>query len=76
MKNLFAPPSDKADDIGNEKPKILFSCYFSIPDSNHCNVVDVPKNVFLCPGPDLDLDYDFTIKKVKHIMFVYIFQII
>lgn len=26
-----------------------------------------PENVFLCPGPDLDLDYDLTIKEAEKI---------
>jgi len=46
-----------------DKPKILWSCYFSLPVINlECN--ESPKNVFICQGPDLDLDYDAAIAKV------------
>ncbi|KAK9870755.1 hypothetical protein WA026_009716 [Henosepilachna vigintioctopunctata] len=50
----------------SEKPKILWSSYFSIPDTNELNLNSfVPSNVFLCPGPDSDLDYDLSLKKVR-----------
>lgn len=68
VKNLFLMSSTK-DEFNNEKPKILCSFYFSLPDSNELNVENIPKNVFLCPGPDLDLDYDISIKKVGTIQY-------
>ncbi|VEN53356.1 unnamed protein product [Callosobruchus maculatus] len=56
------------EDIESKKPKVLWSCYFSLPDSNASDVqLKVPDNVFLCTGPDIDLDYDFSVKKAKEI---------
>lgn len=49
----------------DEKPQILCSCYFSLPDSNDLNLKNIPNNVFVCPGADLDLDYDLSVKKVN-----------
>ncbi|XP_044253963.1 rab proteins geranylgeranyltransferase component A 2 [Tribolium madens] len=54
--------------FGSEKAKILWSCYFSIPDSNDLDLrCETPKNVLLCPGPDIDLDYDYAVKNAKTI---------
>ena len=59
VENLFSKFED------DKKPKILWSCFFSIPDSNALDLkTGVPGNVVLCPGPDLDLDYDDAVKKV------------
>lgn len=51
---------------GSKKPNVLYSAYFSIPDTTKVDLAQkcLPSNVFLCPGPDMDLDSDFTIKKV------------
>lgn len=49
-----------------QKPRILWSCYFSIPDSSNLSLNEnVPSNLFLCSGPDLDLDYDLSIQKAR-----------
>lgn len=49
-----------------QKPNVLHSAYFSVPDTSKIDLQkDLPNNVFLCPGPDMDLDYDFTIKQVR-----------
>lgn len=55
--------------VNKEKgPKILWSLYLSVPDSNDLDLCkNTPKNLFICPGPDLDLDYDQSIKKAKAI---------
>lgn len=63
VKNLFSIDSQEED-----KPNILVSFYFSLPDSNNLAIEDIPQNIFFCPGADLDLDYDLSIKKV-HILF-------
>lgn len=48
-----------------DSPKILWSLYYSVPDTNKSNLKEnIPNNVVLCPGPDYDLDYDNSIKKV------------
>lgn len=60
INNLFTLEPDEPN-----KPTVLWSCYFSLPLIN--NLQDnqsSPKNLFICEGPDLDLDYDTTIAKV------------
>lgn len=48
-----------------DSPKILWSLYYSIPDTNNCELnTNTPDNVIVCPGPDMDLDYDNSIAKV------------
>lgn len=64
IENLFYISSNESSQICQEKPMIIFSCYFSLPDSNASSFENIPSNVFLCPGPDIDLDYDISIKKV------------
>ncbi|RZC42111.1 rab proteins geranylgeranyltransferase component A 1 [Asbolus verrucosus] len=60
VENLF----NKSED---GRPDILWSCYFSIPDSNDLDLkTTAPKNVAICPGPDLDLDYDNSVKKIQN----------
>lgn len=47
------------------KPKVLWSLYFSAPDASDLGLREnMPKNVFFCPGPDIDLDYDLSVQKV------------
>lgn len=59
----FSPNVDKSQ---NRKPNVLWSAYFSVPDTSEIELQkQLPSNVFLCPGPDLDLDYDHTIKQVN-----------
>ncbi|KAJ8956172.1 hypothetical protein NQ318_020723 [Aromia moschata] len=68
--NLFNVDNANEKDCSSAKPSVLWSCYFSLPDSNGCNLKEnVPKHVHLCPGPDMDLDYDMSIKKAKEIFF-------
>ncbi|KRT80051.1 hypothetical protein AMK59_8370 [Oryctes borbonicus] len=61
--------SEKEDsDVKDNRPQVLWSFYYSAPDTNHTDLrQDVPENVFLCPGPDSDLDIDLSIKKAKEI---------
>ncbi|XP_072386367.1 rab proteins geranylgeranyltransferase component A 1 [Diabrotica undecimpunctata] len=48
------------------KPLILWSMYFSLPDTNNADLTEgLPDNVFVCPGPDTDLDYDYSVKKAE-----------
>lgn len=64
VQKLFNFENDQSQS-SSAKPKVLWSLYFSAPDTSKSDLKDgVPNNVFLCPGPDLDLDYDFTIQKV------------
>ncbi|CAH2006343.1 unnamed protein product [Acanthoscelides obtectus] len=55
-------------DTESEKPKVLWVCYFSLPDFLSSDVKqNVPDNVFLGTGPDIDSDYDFSVKQAKEI---------
>lgn len=58
--------SEKEDsDMKDNRPAVLWSFYYSAPDVNEVDLRQgVPENVFLCPGPDCDLDMDLSIKKV------------
>lgn len=61
--NLFSQSEE------DNKPRVLWSCYFSIPDTNNLDLkTGIPENVVLCSGPDLDLDYDDAVKKVQLII--------
>ncbi|XP_066252349.1 rab proteins geranylgeranyltransferase component A isoform X2 [Euwallacea similis] len=62
IKNLF-----NINDSLPNRPKILWSCYFSIPLTSDLKFEDVPENMFVCSGPDMDLDYDSAIKKGRSI---------
>nr|XP_023024795.1 rab proteins geranylgeranyltransferase component A 1 [Leptinotarsa decemlineata] len=68
IENLFVFHSQKENLEVDQKPVVLWSSYFSLSDTSNCNLrVGVPENVFLCPGPDLDLDYDMSVDKAKEI---------
>uniref|UniRef100_A0A1B6CWS9 Rab proteins geranylgeranyltransferase component A n=1 Tax=Clastoptera arizonana TaxID=38151 RepID=A0A1B6CWS9_9HEMI len=52
----------------NSKPQLLWSLYFNCPETSDCDLsAYVPKNVHLCSGPDLDLDFEFAVKQAKEI---------
>lgn len=62
VQNLFNVAEEE-----NEKPNVLWSFYYSTPNVMEADLRNgVPQNVFLCSGPDLDLDYDEAIKKVTY----------
>ncbi|KAG5899046.1 hypothetical protein JTB14_000070 [Gonioctena quinquepunctata] len=66
--SLFTLYNHKGSHDSQEKPLVLCSLYFSLPDTGDLDLGgDVPENVFLCPGPDLDLDYDVSVQKAKQI---------
>lgn len=49
----------------SDKPNVLWSFYFSIPDtSEFAGGRIASSNMFVCPGPDSDLDYDSSVEKV------------
>lgn len=65
VNNLFQFSDQVTGDIN--KPKILWSCYFSLPETDGLDLKGTnPPNLFVANGPDLDLDYDSTIKKVRY----------
>ncbi|XP_060532290.1 rab proteins geranylgeranyltransferase component A 1 isoform X2 [Cylas formicarius] len=68
VQNLFTNEVNEENLKAKCKPQILWSCYFSLP--NTCNL-DLKahncKNVYVCGGPDLDLDYDLSMETAKSI---------
>lgn len=58
----------KSERESNSPPIILWSLYFSVPNM-FVQDVQCKKllNTYICPGPDLDLDYDPAIQKAKEI---------
>lgn len=52
----------------NSSPRILWSFYFSAPNT-FSQRLECEKllNTYVCPGPDLDLDYDPAIQRAKEI---------
>ena len=66
---LFA--TDTADEV-DSRPKILWSVFFTQNDTSGMTVNDnLPDNMFVVDGPNLDLDFDYCIEKVSsyHINF-------
>ncbi|XP_046394320.1 rab proteins geranylgeranyltransferase component A [Ischnura elegans] len=50
------------------KPRVLWSMFFNSPETSSFDLAaDAPANVFLCSGPDYDLDFEFAVKQAKDI---------
>ncbi|XP_050532576.1 rab proteins geranylgeranyltransferase component A 1 [Daktulosphaira vitifoliae] len=50
------------------KPQLLYSLYFNCPETSEYDLSrNVPSNVHLCSGPDLEIDYEFAVKQAKTI---------
>jgi hypothetical protein len=48
------------------KPRVLWSMFFNSPETSSFDLAaDAPANVFLCSGPDYDLDFEFAVKQVS-----------
>lgn len=48
------------------KPQVLYALYFNCPETSEYDLSqNVPNNVHLCSGPDLEVDYEFAVKQVK-----------
>lgn len=64
--------SDSAEPSNTEiLPKILWSLYFTIVTTTDiCDFDGLAENLYPCTGPDLDLDYDNSVKKVITITFL------
>ncbi|XP_034936778.1 rab proteins geranylgeranyltransferase component A 1 [Chelonus insularis] len=54
-------------DIENLKPRVLWSLYLNLPASDIKLSNSAPKNIHLCSGPDLELDFDFAVNQAKEI---------
>lgn len=56
----------KSDPGSDLKPQVLWSLFFNCPETSDCDLTaNVPTNVFLCSGPDVDLDFEHAVKQVK-----------
>ena len=54
-------------DEGDSRPKILWSVFFTQNDTSGMTVNgNLPDNMFVVDGPNLDLDFDYCIKKVSY----------
>ena len=51
--------------INEDKPRILYSLYFTLMESSIKNLTEVPPNLFLCSGPNFELDFDSSINQVS-----------
>uniref|UniRef100_A0A0N7ZC84 Rab proteins geranylgeranyltransferase component A n=1 Tax=Scylla olivacea TaxID=85551 RepID=A0A0N7ZC84_SCYOL len=57
----------EADDTSS-KPRIVWSLYFNQVDHSGCDLeTSTPGNLYLCPGPNTDLDYDLAIEQARSI---------
>lgn len=54
-------PEENCD--ATKLPQVLWSLYFTCTDVSF-EGKDMPKNIYSCGGPDLDLDYDNAVKQV------------
>jgi len=60
------PP--EGGEVAGEKPHVLWSLYFNYPaTSDHGLSASIPANVYLCSGPDLDLDFEYAVNQAKEI---------
>ncbi|XP_018335207.1 rab proteins geranylgeranyltransferase component A 2 [Agrilus planipennis] len=67
---LFTKSAENVNIEGGDvenRPQLLWSFYFSVPVSNDFNFQKDLPNIFVCSGPDSDLDYDPSIKIAKGI---------
>lgn len=52
----------------SSKPRIVWSLYFNQVDHSGCDLeTSMPGNLYLCPGPNTDLDYDLAIEQARSI---------
>lgn len=59
VQKLFSQSED------DNRPKVLWSFYCSVPNTNQPGFnAKVSETIYMCPGPDMDLDYDGLIKQV------------
>ncbi|KAL0116105.1 hypothetical protein PUN28_011162 [Cardiocondyla obscurior] len=48
-------------------PQVLWSLYLNLPASDIKLSDSAPSNIYLCSGPDLELDFDFAVNQAKNI---------
>ena len=50
------------------KPQVLWSLYFNCIETSKCYLSpNVPQNVHLCSGPDLELDFEFAVQQAERL---------
>lgn len=50
------------------KSQVLWSLFFNCPETSKCDfTANIPANVYLCSGPDLDLDFEYAVTEAKEI---------
>lgn len=66
--NVKEDENQEETKLKQDRPNCLWSLYFNMPDTSECDFSkwEIPENVFLCGGPDLDLDYDHAVDEVKY----------
>lgn len=69
IEKLFCSDKENSED---KRPRILWSFYFSLPNANENFNARISEKIYVCPGPDMDLDYDASIKEVLYITYTII----
>lgn len=61
--------SDDEASTVRTKPQVLWSLYFNCVETSKSYLSpNVPQNVHLCSGPDLELDFEFSVQQVSYSM--------
>ncbi|XP_065207193.1 rab proteins geranylgeranyltransferase component A 1 [Planococcus citri] len=64
----FSKASEEDKEKTENRPQVLWTLYFNCPETSECDLsANVPKNVYLTSGPDLDIDFEFAVKQAKEI---------
>ncbi|KAJ9600791.1 hypothetical protein L9F63_001071, partial [Diploptera punctata] len=59
-----ATEDEKSEQVTTLKPQVFWSLFFNCPETSDCDLsASVPANVYLCSGPDLDLDFEYAVKQ-------------
>ncbi|XP_017757912.1 PREDICTED: rab proteins geranylgeranyltransferase component A 1 [Eufriesea mexicana] len=58
---------DREESTESPKPQVLWSLYLNLPASDIKLNDSTPSNLYLCSGPDLELDFDFAVNQAKSI---------
>lgn len=66
MPELYVFINTYQQEIKKNKAQVLWALYFNCPETSECDLSsNVPKNVYLTSGPDLDIDFEFAVKQVN-----------
>jgi len=65
---INAAEEEVSSQASETRPQVLWSLYFNSVDSTRCTVTeDAPKNIYVCGGPDVELDFEFAVNQVSRI---------